>query len=105
MGQSESESQSESAPPTPAVAADPALCDRVAACADAFAALAPAELAGPARLAAEQLDHSLIESPARAAACAGALASFRADLERLAIDVPAACQTSASTQAPEPTAL
>lgn len=76
-------------PPSPA---DPADCDRVRACAEAFAALAPAELAGPARVAADQLDHSLADSPARAAACTAAIASFRADLERLELEVPESCR-------------
>lgn len=91
-----------SSPDVPAITAaspeaDAADCERVGPCAEAFAAVAPADLAGPARIAAEQLDQSLAESPARAAACTAALASFRADLERLEIDVPEACRASAAT--------
>jgi len=91
---SESVSESESASATPTVAApegDPADCDRVRPCAEAFIAVAPADLAATTRVALEQLDDSLAESPARAAACSAALASYRADLERLELDVPEAC--------------
>lgn len=76
----------------PAATGNPADCERVRPCAEAFAAVAPPELAGPARVAAEQLDHTLVESPARAAACTAAITSFRADLERLALEVPEACR-------------
>jgi hypothetical protein len=76
----------------PSAPADPADCERVRPCGEAFVAVAPAELAGPATAALGQLDHSLIESPARAAACRDAIASFRADLERLELDVPEACR-------------
>lgn len=89
-----SASTAPSSPAAPAPPADPADCERVRPCADAFAAVAPADLAGPARVAVEQLDQSLTESPARAAACTAALASFRADLERLELDVPEACRAS-----------
>lgn len=74
---------------------DPADCERVHACAEAFAAVAPADLAGPARVAMEQLDQSLAESPARAGACTAAIASFREDLERIDVEVPEACRASA----------
>lgn len=104
---SSSESASGSAAPTsgtathpsesPSPEADAADCARVGPCAEAFAAVAPAELAGPARIAAEQLDQSLTESPARAAACTAAIASFRADLERLELEVPEACRASGAT--------
>ena len=77
---------------TPAAPADAADCDRVQPCAEAFSALVPPELAAPAHVAVQQLDHSLAESPSRAAACSAAIASFRADLERLSIDVPEACR-------------
>jgi hypothetical protein len=70
----------------------------VRACAEAFAAIVPAELAGPARVAAAQLDRSLVESPARAAACTAAMASFRADLERLELEVPDACAPTPATE-------
>jgi hypothetical protein len=61
-------------------------------CAEAFVAVAPERLAAPARVAIDQLDQSLAESPARASACAAAIASFRADLERESIAVPEACR-------------
>jgi hypothetical protein len=84
------------APLPPAAPADEADCDRVRPCAEAFVALVPPELAAPAHVAAEQLDHSLAASPARAAACSSAMASFRADLTRLSIEIPESCRAGAS---------
>ena len=87
-----SDEQTRAAEPTPSTPSDAADCDRVQPCAEAFSALVPPELAAPAHVAVQQLDHSLAESPARAAACSAAIASFRGDLERLSIDVPEACR-------------
>jgi hypothetical protein len=77
-------------PPSPA--ADPAACERVRPCIEAFVAVAPESLAAPARTALEQVDQSLGESPARAAACRGALDSYRHDLEQAGLEVPEACR-------------
>jgi len=61
-------------------------------CAEAFVAVAPERLAAPARVAIDQLAQTLAESPARASACEGAIASFRTDLEQASIEVPDACR-------------
>lgn len=84
-GGSAPERQAEHEPATPS-------CDRVRPCIEAFIEVAPADLAGPARVALAQLDTTLAETSAREPACRAALVSYRHDLESREVDVPDACR-------------